>query len=131
MRTRPTEHETTPARQALAYGYVRMAEPDETEISRLRLDLGKYCQRQGYRLVTVFCDRDVRATALARPALAGLVDAASAANGEQVVVIVPRHEHLSTDDQLRASLERSIRLTGATLIVTDGINGHASGRRVC
>jgi hypothetical protein len=77
------EQNASPKPGFLAFGYLRMAETDGAEICRLRLALGKYCQRQGYRLVTVFCDRDVRDTELARPGFTGVVDAASSAETEQ------------------------------------------------
>lgn len=131
MSTRLKEHQPAQKPQPLAYGYLRMADPNEAEIAELRQALGYYCQQHGYRLVTVFCDRDVRATELARPGFTSLADATSATDAEQVVVLVPTPAHLSTDDALRASLEHSIRTTGAKLVITNEVNGHAPGRRAC
>lgn len=133
MATQITDHDKTSKSQPFAYGYLRMAEPDEAEIARLRQALGAYCHQHGYRLVTIFCDRDIRATEHARPGFTGLLDAASAVVAEQIVVLVPDYKHLSTDDLLREGLERAIRRTGAELLIMNGVNGrqHERGRRAC
>ncbi|MFD2415721.1 recombinase family protein [Amycolatopsis pigmentata] len=125
MSIRLTEQETKgPKPGSVAYGYLRMAEPDEAEISRLRSRLGTYCQQRGYRLVTVFCDREVQHTELARAGFTGLFDAVSADESGSVVVLVPEKEHLSRDELVRKSLEQSIRVAGGQLVTTDEINGH-------
>lgn len=131
MDTRLMECGRTLPSGALVYGYLRMAEPDETEIARLRLSLGTYCKEHGYQLVTVFCDRDVEDTELTRPGFAGLVDAVSAGGGEEVIVLVPSRSHLSSEDLLRQNLERSIRLTGARLVALGDITGDLPGRQTC
>jgi hypothetical protein len=64
MGARQTEHQPPQQPQPLACGYLWMTQPDEAEISRLRQALGTYCQQHGYRLVMIFCDRDIRATDL-------------------------------------------------------------------
>jgi len=51
MGIRLTEHSPSAEPSPVAYGYLRVAEIDEAEISRLRRAIGRFCQ--SYRLMTI------------------------------------------------------------------------------
>src|SRR6266511_3613740 len=91
----------------LAYGYVRMEEPDQTRIARFRRDLGMFCELGGFRLGSVFVDRGVSDAQFARTGFADLVDA----------VVVPTLDHLSSHATIRDGLKATVEQLGVQLLV--------------
>lgn len=105
----------------VVYGYIRVIEPDETEIVRQRNALGKFCSRNDYRLGAIFVDRGVSDEVFARTEFTRLLDAARETGAYGVAV--PTLDHLSSDVFVRDALVRMVALTGASMFVVDESNG--------
>ncbi|HSV64949.1 MAG TPA: recombinase family protein [Mycobacteriales bacterium] len=70
-----------------AFGYVRLARANPTEVERMRLRVANHCVREGLALELVFADNGVSDTALVRPAWTALLDVLHQA--EAPVVVLP------------------------------------------
>jgi DNA invertase Pin-like site-specific DNA recombinase len=99
----------------LVYGYIHAEEPDEIEISLLRTEMAAYCQKNGYRLANVCCDRGSDGTKWDRAGFTAALDAL--ALPPSYGLLVPALAHLSTDDVVRHELMHLVRRTGAKLLV--------------
>jgi hypothetical protein len=110
---RPTEsaESVTPR---LVFGYLRMEEPDESEIARLRNELASFCLGQGFHLGGVFCDRGVAEDAIARVGFAGALDALRVP--ESYALLVPSREHLSGLELVERALVRMVNRTGCWVL---------------
>lgn len=86
----------------LAYGYVRLEDIDHQTAARHRREIGRWCVRDGFRLISTFCDLDCDGTTLARAALTELLQALRVA--PQAVVVVPDLGHLSPAESIRSAL---------------------------
>jgi DNA invertase Pin-like site-specific DNA recombinase len=111
----------SPHGRPVAYGYVRVAEPDD-EVAGLRQAIAEHCQANGWRLVTTFCDRGYDGSELARPGFSALLDVLALT--ESTHLVVPELDHLSGDKTVRSGLVRQVGRRGITLVVacrqTDG-----------
>jgi DNA invertase Pin-like site-specific DNA recombinase len=85
-----------------AYGYVRLDDGDHQAAARHRQAIGRWCVRDGLRLIATFCDLDCDGTTLARSALTELLQALREA--PQAVVVVPDVKHLSPAESIRGAL---------------------------
>lgn len=103
-----------------AYGYVRAVEASEDELAKLRQEIVRFCQMEGYQLVTIFWDRGSEETELDWPGLAGLLDAL--ALPDSACVVVPDLRYLSQDKTVREGLVRQIHRAGTTVLVTRPAN---------
>lgn len=92
----------------LVHGYVRMAEPDKATIALACKDISSYCRLSGYRLGSIFIDRDVPDHVFARTGFTNLLDAMREAQVHAVVV--PTLDHLSPEPFVRDALLRMIEL---------------------
>lgn len=104
----------SPHGRPVAYGYVRVAEPDG-EVAGWRQAIAEHCQASGWRLVTTFCDRGYDGSELARPGFAALLDVL--ALPESTHLVVPDLDHLSEDGTVRSGLVRQVERRGITLVV--------------
>jgi hypothetical protein len=111
---RPKSAQTDSTTPRLVFGYVRMEEPDEAEIARLRDELGRFCLGQGFHLGGVFCDRGVAEDAIARVGFAGALDALRVP--ESYALLVPSREHLSTVELVERALVRMVNRTGCRVL---------------
>lgn len=109
----------------LAYGYVRMEEPDQTRINQLRRDLGTFCELGGYRLGSVFVDREVTDEQFARTGFTDLLDAIHL--NEASAVVVPTLDHLSPNGSIREGLRTSVEQLGARVLVAHDETGTVRG----
>lgn len=117
--------QTDDATGPVAYGYVRMEEPDRIQINRFRLDLATFCGLGGYRLVSVFVDRGVTDEQFARTGFTDLVAAVQVAEADAVVV--PTLDHLSPHVSIRDGLKAMVEQLGARLLVTYDETGAVRG----
>ena len=99
----------------LVHGYIRMEEPDETEIALLCKDIGSYCSLRGYRLDSIFIDRGVSDDVFARMGFLDLLDAVRLTHAHGVVV--PGLDHLSSEAFILDALQRMVAEAGAALYV--------------
>lgn len=115
--TSPVESEDVGRKpeRPVAFGYVSMVEPDEGEIANLRRRIGVHCRTRGFHLATVFCDRGIESTDMARPGFAGLLDAVWPSSGN-ASVFVASYEHLSTDPTIRQAMEKALQRQGVVAI---------------
>jgi hypothetical protein len=114
----------------LVHGYIRMEEPDEAQITAMRMDLGAFCVSSDFRLGLVFIDRGVPGDAFARKGYIDLLDAIR--DTEAHAVLVPTLDHLSTQEFVRDALIRMAERAGAKVIVVyeaDGANSSVEGGR--
>lgn len=88
---RPQPEPTESVTLRLVFGYIRMEEPGEAEIARLRAELASFCLGHGFHLGGVFCDRGVAEDAIARVGFAGALDALRVP--ESYALLVPSREH--------------------------------------
>ena len=112
----------------LVHGYIRMEEPDEAQIAALRQDLGAFCASSDFRLGLVFIDRGVPGDVFARKGFIDLLEAIR--ETEAHAVVVPAHDHLSTQDFVCDALIRMAEGAGAKVIVVyeaDGANPPLEG----
>jgi resolvase-like protein len=111
-------------RLAAVYGYVRAEDADDRTVAALRQELGRFCKTNGLHLVTVCFDRDSDGSEIARPGFAAVLDAL--ALPDSVALVVPDLNHLSHAEVVREALVRSVRRTGAKVLVAHqaDIDGH-------
>ncbi|TDP94029.1 recombinase family protein [Labedaea rhizosphaerae] len=98
----------------LVFGYIRMEEPDEIEIAKLRDELARFCLGHGFHLGGVFCDRGVAEDAIARVGFAGALDALRVP--ESYALLVPGREHLSGLELVERALVRMVNRTGCRVL---------------
>jgi hypothetical protein len=103
-----------PTAPSLVFGYVRMEEPDEVEIARLRAELASFCLGHGFYLGGVFCDRGVSDDVFARVGFAGALDALRVP--ESYALLVPSRVHLSRLDVVVHALVRMVNRTGCRVL---------------
>jgi hypothetical protein len=111
------QHDATP----LVHGYLCVEEPDETQIAGWTTEITTFAVRSGYRLGTIFIDRDVSTGSYARRAFIGLL--AALRLPEAHAAVVPSLAHLSTETFLQQVLVHMVQLTNSQLLVSTVING--------
>jgi hypothetical protein len=117
----PTIREQIKHGAHVVYGYLRAEEPDDSEIARLSKEMSAYCTDRGYQFASVCCDRQCTGLALRRPGFTAALDALALPTS--LGLLVPALRHLSTDEEVRESLIRLVRRTGATLFVLQAPDG--------
>ncbi len=100
---------------ALANALAATARTTAHPIANLRRRIGLHCREQGYRLVTIFCDRGFDTADMARPGFAGLLDALWPSSGH-VTVFVRDLGHLSSDPLIREAMQRALKRQGAVAV---------------
>lgn len=105
----------------LAHGYIRMEEPDETEIALMCKDIGSHCTLNGFRLGSIFVDRGVPDDVFARTGFLDLLDALRLTQAHAVVV--PEVEHLSRQAFIQDALKRMVEQASAEVLVVYETNG--------
>lgn len=98
----------------LVFGYLRVEEPDETEIAKLRDELASFCLGQGLRLGGVFCDRGIPGDVVARVGFAGALDALRVP--DCFALLVPSREHLSAVELVEQTLVRMVNRAGCRVL---------------
>lgn len=106
----------------MAYGYVRVADPNDAAVAMLRQTVADHCTANGRHLATIFCDRGSDGSELARPGFSALLDVL--ALPESTHLVVPELDYLSADDTIRSGLVRQVERRGVSLVAlhqqTDG-----------
>lgn len=98
----------------LVFGYIRMEEPDEARIAKLREELTVFCLGQGLHLGGVFCDRGVPEDVVTRVGFTGALDALSVP--ECFALLVPSRAHLSTVELVEQRLVRMVNRLGCRVL---------------
>jgi DNA invertase Pin-like site-specific DNA recombinase len=99
----------------MVYGYVHMEHPDEAQIALWCKDIAAFCKRSRYRLASIFIDRGVPDTAIARAGFTRLLEALRQPHA--YAVAVPALDHFSRQEFVRDALHRMIILTGRSVMV--------------
>ena len=110
-----------PDNRPMAYGYVRLEETDHDAVAQFRQAIAACCDREDLRLATTFCDLGDDGSALARPALADLLEALKATPSAKLVV--PDLTHLSPFTVIRSALLLLLHRTEHQLLVVTEANG--------
>jgi hypothetical protein len=105
----------------LVHGYIRMEEPDETEIALMSKDIGSYCMLNDYRLGSIFIDRGVPDDVFARNGFINLLDAVRSTGAHAVVVLTV--DHLSLQAFIQDALRRMVEQAHANVLVIYETNG--------
>lgn len=108
----------------VVYGYIRMEEPEETEIARLRDELARYCLGHGFHFGGVFCDRGVGGEVVARAGFTAALDALGLP--DSFALLVPTREHLSPLAPVELCLQRLVARTGSRIILVHGGRGQTA-----
>lgn len=121
----PRQHYTPPRAEReqapVAYGYIRVEVPDEDTVSRLRQEIGAFCETESVHLVNVFCDRGIDGSTLARTGLTDLLDTLKQV--PQAALVVPDLGHLSPYDSIRSVLVRRLHRSQHRLLVVSDTDG--------
>jgi DNA invertase Pin-like site-specific DNA recombinase len=110
-----------PDTRPVAYAYIRMDEADNEALAQFRRDIAAYCTREDLRLMSTFCDLGDDGRALARPALANLLEALKAMPDAKLVV--PDLNHLSPFQTIRSALLLLFHRTEHQVRVVQELNG--------
>jgi hypothetical protein len=113
-KTQPSDQDGRPVA-----GYLLADGPDEATITLLRKQIAAYCDANGLRLVTVFCDRGVGDDTTARARFFELTR--MLADKPMYGVVIPTPDHLSSFSLVRSVLMRMIDAAGCRLLVIDGV----------
>jgi DNA invertase Pin-like site-specific DNA recombinase len=105
----------------LAYGYVRLDEPDHQAVSQFRRSIAERRARDGLRLANTFCDLGSDGSTVARPALADLLEALKAA--PNATVVAPDLTHLSPYESIRSVLLLLLHRTEHQVLTVRETNG--------
>jgi DNA invertase Pin-like site-specific DNA recombinase len=105
----------------VAYGYVRLDEPDHEAVSQFRRSIAVRCGQGDFRLANTFCDLGSDGSTLARPALADLLEVLKTAPG--ATVVVPDLTHLSPYESIRSVLLLLLHRAEHQLLAVKETNG--------